>query len=42
MVEAGAQGSAVLEFWPGLLLALAYAAGFAIAGALAVSRTDVS
>jgi ABC-2 type transport system permease protein len=42
VVEAGAQGPAVLEFWPGLLVALAYAAGFAIAGAVVVSRTDVS
>lgn len=42
VVEAGAQGSAVLAFWPGLLLALAYAAGFAIAGAVVVNRTDVS
>jgi hypothetical protein len=32
----------VLAFWPGLLLALAYAAGFAIAGAVVVNRTDVS
>jgi ABC-2 type transport system permease protein len=42
VVEAGAQGSSVLEFWPGLLLALAYAAGFAIAGAVGVARADVS
>jgi ABC-2 type transport system permease protein len=42
VVEAGAQGSDLLAFWPGLLLALAYAAAFAVAGAVVVSRTDVS
>jgi ABC-2 type transport system permease protein len=42
VVEAGAQGSGLMEFWPGLLLSLAYAAGFALVGALVVKRTDVA
>jgi organic hydroperoxide reductase OsmC/OhrA len=42
VVEAGVQGPDLLAFWPGLLLALAYAAGFAIAGAIVVKRTDVA
>ncbi|HET7807988.1 MAG TPA: ABC transporter permease subunit [Gaiellaceae bacterium] len=42
VVEAGAQGSSLLAFLPGLLLALAYAGAFALAGAVVVSRTDVS
>jgi len=41
VVEAGVQGPDLLHFWPGLLLALAYAAGFAIVGAVVVDRTDV-
>jgi ABC-2 type transport system permease protein len=42
VVEAGVQGPDLLAFWPGLLLALVYAAGFAIAGAIVVKRTDVA
>lgn len=42
VVEAGANGSDVLSFWPGLALALGYAAVFGIAGALVVERTDVT
>jgi ABC-2 type transport system permease protein len=42
VVEAGHQGSILLDFWPALGLALGYAVVFAAAGALVVSRTDVS
>jgi ABC-2 type transport system permease protein len=42
VVEAGAQGSGLMEFWPGLLVSLAYAAGFALVGAIVVRRTDVA
>jgi ABC-2 type transport system permease protein len=34
--------SELLAFWPGLLVALAYAAVFAVAGAVAVDRSDVN
>jgi ABC-2 type transport system permease protein len=34
--------SELLDFWPGLLVALAYAAVFAVAGAVAVDRSDVN
>ena len=36
VVVAGTPSSELLSFWPGLLLALAYAAGFAALGAVAV------
>jgi ABC-type transport system involved in multi-copper enzyme maturation permease subunit len=42
VVEAGANGSDVLSFWPGLALALAYTAGFAILGGVVVKRADVT
>lgn len=42
VVEAGANGSDVLSFWPGLALALAYAAGFAVVGGVLVKRVDVT
>lgn len=42
VVEAGVQSSGLLAFWPGLLLALAYAAGFGVVGAVFVRRTDVA
>jgi ABC-2 type transport system permease protein len=42
VVEAGANGSDVLSFWPGLALALAYTAGFAILGGALVKRVDVT
>ena len=42
VVVAGTPSSELLAFWPGLLLALAYAVGFAAAGAIAVKRTDVA
>jgi ABC-2 type transport system permease protein len=42
VVVAGAPSSELLSFWPGFLLALAYAAGLALAGAVAVRRTDVA
>lgn len=42
VVEAGDNGSDVLSFWPGLALALGYAAGFAIVGGAAVKRVDVT
>ena len=41
VVVAGAPSSELLAFRPGLLLALAYAAGFVALGAVAVKRTDV-
>jgi ABC-2 type transport system permease protein len=42
VVEAGHQGSIMLDFWPAVALALGYTAVFALAGALVVSRTDVA
>jgi ABC-2 type transport system permease protein len=42
VVEAGANGSDVLSFWPGLALALAYAAGFAVVGGALVKKADVT
>lgn len=42
VVVAGSPSSELLAFWPGLLLALAYAVGFAALGAVAVKRTDVA
>ena len=42
VVVAGTPSGELLSFWPGLLLALAYAAGFAAVGAVAVKRTDVA
>lgn len=42
VVEAGANGSDVLSFWPGLALALAYTAGFVIVGGAVVKRADVT
>jgi ABC-2 type transport system permease protein len=39
---AGERSSELLAFWPGLLVALAYVAGLAAAGAVAVDRSDVS
>jgi hypothetical protein len=42
VVEAGANGSDVLSFWPGLALALAYTVGLAVVGAVVVERTDVT
>jgi ABC-2 type transport system permease protein len=42
VVEAGANGSDVLNFWPGLALALAYTVGLAVVGAVVVERTDVT
>jgi len=42
VVVAGTPSSELLSFWPGLLLALAYAVGFTVLGAVAVKRTDVA
>lgn len=42
VVEAGANGSDVLSFWPGLALALAYTVGFAVVGGAAVKRADIT
>jgi hypothetical protein len=42
VASAGTSTSELLGFWPGLLVALAYAAVFAVAGAVAVDRSDVS
>lgn len=42
VVEAGTQSADLLGFGAGLLLALGYAAAFAVAGAVALARTDVS
>jgi len=42
VASAGSSTSELLGFWPGLLVALAYAAVFAVAGAVAVDRSDVS
>jgi hypothetical protein len=42
VVEAGTQGSNVLSFWPGLVLALAYGAVFGGLGAAVVKRADVT
>ena len=42
VVVAGTPSAELLSFWPGLLLALAYAVGFAAVGAVAVKRTDVA
>jgi ABC-2 type transport system permease protein len=42
VVVAGTPSSELLSFWPGLLLALAYAVGFTVLGALAVKQTDVA
>jgi ABC-2 type transport system permease protein len=42
VVDAGRRSDELLRFWPGLLLALAYAALFAVAGAISVERSDVS
>jgi ABC-2 type transport system permease protein len=42
VVEAGSQGSDVLRFWPGLLLAAGYVAAVGLAGTIAVSRSDVT
>jgi ABC-2 type transport system permease protein len=39
---AGERSSELLGLWPGLLVALAYGIGFAIAGAVAMERSDVS
>jgi ABC-2 type transport system permease protein len=41
VASAGTSSSELLGFWPGLLVALAYAALFAVAGAVAVDRSDV-
>ena len=42
VADAGRRSGELLRFWPGTLLALAYAAVLAVAGAFAVSRADVS
>ena len=42
VVEAGTQGQDLLGFGAGLALALGYAAAFAVAGTVAVTRTDVA
>lgn len=42
VVEAGNQSSELLEFWGGLAVALGYAAVFAVLGAAAVERSDVT
>jgi ABC-2 type transport system permease protein len=42
VVEAGRHSGELLHFWPGVLLALGYAAAFAVAGAIAVTRSDVT
>jgi ABC-2 type transport system permease protein len=42
VVETGHQGSMLLDFWPAVALALGYAAVFAVAGTVVVSRTDVT
>jgi ABC-2 type transport system permease protein len=42
VVEAGANGSDVLSFWPGLALALGYTVGFAVVGGAAVKRADIT
>jgi ABC-2 type transport system permease protein len=42
VVVAGSPSSELLAFWPGLLLALAYAMGFGAVGAAVVRRTDVA
>ena len=42
VVVAGTPSAELVSFWLGLLLALAYAAGFAAAGAVAAKRTDVA
>jgi len=42
VADAGRQSGELLRFWPGTLVALVYAAVLAVAGALAVARTDVS
>jgi ABC-type transport system involved in multi-copper enzyme maturation permease subunit len=39
---AGSRSSELLAFWPGLLVALAYVVVLAVAGAVAVDRSDVS
>jgi ABC-2 type transport system permease protein len=39
---AGTPTSELLDFWPGLLVTLAYAAVFAVAGAVSVDRADVN
>jgi ABC-2 type transport system permease protein len=42
VTDAGRRSSELLRFWPGTLVALVYAAVLAAAGALAVSRSDVT
>jgi len=42
VAEAGGQGTDLLHFWPALLLGLGYAALFAVAGTLLVTRSDVT
>lgn len=42
VTDAGRRSSELLRFWPGTLVALVYAAVLAVAGALAVSRSDVT
>ena len=42
VVAAGDNGSELLAFWPGLLIALCYAGAFAAAGVVAVGRSDVN
>jgi len=42
VVDAGSQGEGLLDFAPGLLVALGYASLFAAVGTLAVVRADVT
>jgi ABC-type transport system involved in multi-copper enzyme maturation permease subunit len=41
VADAGSHSSDMLAFWPGLLLALGYAAAFGAVGTIAVARSDV-
>ncbi len=42
VVEAGRHNGELLRFWPGVIVALVYATAFALAGAIAVARSDVT
>jgi hypothetical protein len=42
VTDAGRQSSELLRFWPGTLLALVYAAAFAVTGAVVVDRSDIT
>ena len=42
VIDAGRHSGQLLHFWPGVLLGLCYATFFAVTGAVAVARTDVT